>query len=119
MISTTASTSYKPDERSFFAMLTPMLSHVIPMLQPIPLVIGGEPNLSVSVNPLTGIALKPIHTKSTPSGVENNAFDMFADGTYQLTQTLKVTAAGRLIMEDIWSFLHVDPADDPGTLGFF
>ncbi len=106
------------DERSFFAMLTPMLANAIPGLQPIPLIIGGEPNLSVTVNPFTGRALKPFHSESTLSGVGNSAYDLFADGTYKLTQKLKITAGGRFIMEDIMSFLHVDPADDPGTLGF-
>jgi iron complex outermembrane recepter protein len=106
------------DERSFFALLTPMLANAIPGLQPIPLIIGGEPNLSVSVNPLNGRALKHLHTESTLSGAGNSAFDVFADGTYKLTQKLWLTAGGRLIMEDLTSFLHVDPADDPGTLGF-
>ena len=106
------------DERSFFAMLSPMLANAIPWLQPIPMIIGGEPNLSVSVNPLTGRALKPFHTESSLYGASNNAFDVFADGTYKLTQKLWITAGGRLIMEDLSSFLHVDPAEDPGTLGF-
>ncbi len=106
------------DERSFFAMLTPMLANAIPGFLTIPMIIGGEPNLSVSVNPLTGRPLKSLHTESTLSGVGNSAFDVFADGTDRLTQLLKITAGGRFIMEDISSFLHVDPADDPGTLGF-
>jgi iron complex outermembrane recepter protein len=106
------------DERSYFAMLSPMLANAIPGLQPVPLIVDGEPNLSVSVNPLTGRALKPFHTESSLYGAGNNAFDVFADGTYKLTEKLWITAGGRLIMEDLSAFLHVDPADDPGTLGF-
>ncbi len=106
------------DERSYFAMLSPMLANAIPGMQPIPMIIGGEPNLSVSVNPLTGRALKPFHTESSLYGAGNKAFDVFADGTYKLTQKLWITAGARLIMEDLTSFLHVDPAEVPGTLGF-
>lgn len=106
------------DERSLFAMLTPILAARIPGFQPIPMVIGGEPNLSVTVNPFTGQPLKTFHTESSLNGARNSAFEAFADGTWKLTPKLKVTVGGRLILEDLTSFAQCDPAANPGSLGF-
>jgi len=107
------------DERSVFAMLSPLLAAKIPGFKPIPTIIDGEPNLSVAVNPLTGKPLKTFHTeKINDEGARNSAFDVFADGTYKLTSKLKITAGTRMIFEDQRSFYRIDPADDPGTLGF-
>ena len=107
------------DERSVFAMLSPILAQRITGFQPIPMIIDGEPNLSVTVNPFTGRPFKVLHTERVnDDGARNLAFDIFADGTYKLTPKLSVTAGGRLILEDQTSFFRVDPVADAGSLGF-
>ncbi|MGE4567778.1 MAG: TonB-dependent receptor [Bacteroidales bacterium] len=105
------------DERSMYAMITPMLAARIPGFSPIPMLIDGEPNLSATANPITGRTLKAYHAENTLDGAENSAFELFADGTYKLTSKLKITAGIRLILEDQSSFLQVDPAADPGNVG--
>jgi outer membrane receptor protein involved in Fe transport len=104
------------DERSVFAMLSPKFAaYKIPF---IPMIIDGEPNLSVTVNPLTKKLLKPFHTETMKEdGADNNAYDIFADGTLKITPKLKITAGARLIFENQTSIYHVDPAASPGTLG--
>jgi outer membrane receptor protein involved in Fe transport len=104
------------DERSVFAMLSPKFKpYGIPY---IPMVIDGEPNLSVTVNPLTKIPLKPFHTeKMNEDGADNDAFDIFADGTFKITPKFRITAGGRIIFENQTTMYQVDPAASPGTLG--
>jgi iron complex outermembrane recepter protein len=104
------------DERSVFAMLSPKFAaYGIPY---IPMVIDGEPNLPLAVNPLTKVPFKTLHTETMDEdGADNDAFDVFADGTYKLTPKLKVTAGGRLIFENQTTIYRVDAADSPGTLG--
>ncbi|MBW8323783.1 MAG: TonB-dependent receptor [Prolixibacteraceae bacterium] len=105
------------DERSVFAMISPKLApYKIPY---IPMIVNGEPNLSVTVNPLTKKTLKTFHTETmNENGVDNDAFDIFADGTFKLTQKLKITAGGRLIFENQTTIYRVDPAASPGSFGF-
>jgi iron complex outermembrane receptor protein len=104
------------DERSFFAMLSPKFAaYKIPF---IPMVINGEPNLSFVTNPFTKKPFKTSHTESmNEDGADNNAFDIFADGTFKLTPKLKITAGGRMIFENQKSIYRVDPAASPGTIG--
>ncbi|MFA5816714.1 MAG: TonB-dependent receptor [Bacteroidales bacterium] len=106
------------DERSFFAMLSPLVGAKLPWIKPIPMIIDGEPNLSMTINPLTNKPFKTLHTEDVKeNGVNNGVFDVFADGTFKLTPKFKITAGGRLIFEDLTTFFRVDPAEDPGTLG--
>ena len=105
------------DERSFFAMLSPLLAAKIKGFKIIPMIIDGEPNLALSNNPLTGIPFQPQHTETkNDNGVNNHATDIFADGTYKVTPHFKITAGGRMIFENQSTFYRVDPS--PGTLGF-
>lgn len=106
------------DERSFFAMLSPKFAaYKIPY---IPMVINGEPNLTFATNPFTKKPFKASHTESmNEDGADNNAYDIFADGTFKLTPKLKITAGGRMIFENQKSIYRVDPAASPGTIGSF
>jgi outer membrane receptor protein involved in Fe transport len=106
------------DERSFYAMLSPLVGAKLPWIKPIPMVINGVPNLSLTMNPLTNKPFKTLHTEDVKeNGANNGAFDVFADGTFKLTPKLKITAGGRLIFEDQTTFFRADPSEDPGTLG--
>ena len=50
----------------------------------IPMIVNGEPNLSVTVNPLTRKPLLTSHTEGVnDDGANNNATDLFADGTFK------------------------------------
>ncbi len=105
------------DERSFFAMLSPMLAGKIKGFKIIPMIIDGEPNLALSNNPLTGIPFQTQHKESkNDNGVNNHAIDIFADGTFKLTPHFKITTGGRMIFENQSTFYQVNPS--PGTLGF-
>jgi outer membrane receptor protein involved in Fe transport len=105
------------DERSFFAILSPLLASKIKGFKIIPLIIDGEPNLALSNNPLTGKPFQTLHTESNnDNGVNNHATDIFADGTCKLTPHFKITAGGRMIFENQSTFYRVDPS--PGSLGF-
>ena len=105
------------DERSFFAMLSPILAGKIKGFKIIPMIIDGEPNLALSNDPLNGKPFQTLHTEANnDNGVNNHATDIFADGTYKVTPHFKVTAGGRMIFEKQSTFYRVDPS--PGTLGF-
>ncbi|MCX6227510.1 MAG: TonB-dependent receptor [Bacteroidia bacterium] len=106
------------DERSLYAMLSDSIAVKFPMVKPIPMIIDGEPNLSVSVNPLSHKPFKTFHTETlNENGITNGAFDVFADGSFKVTPKFKITAGGRLIFEDLTTIFRVDTAADPGTLG--
>jgi outer membrane receptor protein involved in Fe transport len=103
------------DERSAFAMLSPLLVGKIPGFKAIPMIVDGEPNLSLTTNPLTRQPLQTAHKeKVNEDGAGNNAFDVFADGTFKVTPKFKITAGGRLVFENLTTFYRVDPS--PGTL---
>ena len=105
------------DERSFFAMLSPLLVGKIKGFKIIPMIIDGEPNLALSNNPLNGKPFQTLHTEANnDNGVNNHATDIFADGTYKVMPHFKITAGGRIIFEKQSTFYRVDPS--PGTLGF-
>jgi len=103
------------DERSVFAMLSPLLVGKVAGFKAIPMIVDGEPNLSLSTNPLTGKAFQTLHTESiNEDGANNNSYDVFVDGTYKITPKFKITAGGRLTFEDQATIYRVDPS--PGTL---
>ena len=104
------------DERSVFAMLSPLLVGKIAGFKAIPMIVNGEPNLTLTVNPLTKKAFQTSHTESiNDDGARNGSYDAFIDGTYKVTPKFKVTAGARLTLEDQTTFYRVDPS--PGTLG--
>ena len=114
-----ASYTLTQDERSVFAMLSPLLVGKIKGFQAIPMLTDGEPNLTVSVNPFTRKPFQTLHTEMlNNNGVRNNALDVFADGTFKLSPKFRITLGGRLISENLTTFYRVDPAKVPGTIGF-
>jgi len=96
-------------------MLSPLLVGKVAGFKAIPMIVDGEPNLSLSTNPLTGKAFQTLHTESiNEDGANNNSYDVFVDGTYKITPKFKITAGGRLTFEDQATIYRVDPS--PGTL---
>ncbi|NBB99954.1 MAG: TonB-dependent receptor plug domain-containing protein [Bacteroidetes bacterium] len=110
---------FRTDERSFFALLSPLLNQANPALPALPLLNpDGSPNLSFTTNPLTGQPLKESHQEVSTNLGSMTALEVFADGTYDVTPRWSLTAGLRATYEEGTGGLDVPPANDPGTLGF-
>lgn len=107
---------FETDERSFFALLSPFLANFgvpfVPLVNP-----DGTANLSATINPLTGQPLKTFHAEENTNFGKQSAVEFFADGTYQLTNKLGLTAGLRLSFEDVTGAQETPVADSPGSLG--
>ncbi|MES3630250.1 MAG: hypothetical protein PPP56_08795 [Longimonas sp.] len=112
---------FRTDERSFYALLSPILNDALPFDIPVvPLVNpDGTPNQSISTNPVTGQPLKTSHEEVSTNFGSLTAVELFVDGTVALTPAWSVTAGLRGTYEDVTGGLDVPPStEDPGTLGF-
>jgi outer membrane receptor protein involved in Fe transport len=91
---------FSTDERSFFALISPVLAGfgvpTIPLLNP-----DGTPNTSFGINPLTNTPLKPLHGEVYTNYGEVEAFELFADGTWALTDATSLTLGLRGSREDV------------------
>jgi len=107
---------FETDERSFFALLSPFLEGFgvpfVPLVNP-----DGSANLAVTTNPLTGQPLKTFHEEENTNFGQSSAFELFADGTYQVTPKLGLTAGLRFSYEDVTGAQETPVADSPGSLG--
>ncbi|NJL15101.1 MAG: TonB-dependent receptor [Microscillaceae bacterium] len=83
----------------------------------IPLVVNGVANLSVTNNPLTGQPFKTFHSEASANFGTNYAIELFADGTLNILDNLKVTAGIRGTYENITGALEVTDSETPGSLG--
>lgn len=130
---------YEGDERSLYALFSPFLRGGIqgsPLPDPVkeqlllaipfqPLVINGQPNLVSNIpnvppvfGPLAGAPLKAKHTEESTNFGRNFAYEVFADGTYDLSPKLSITAGVRGTYENITGALDTPNAPERGTLGF-
>ena len=130
---------YEGDERSLYTLFTPFIREGIsgaPLPDPVkeflltaipfePLVINGQPNLVANIpnvpdifGPLAGAPLKPNHREVSTNFGRNYAYEVFADGTYDLSSKLSVTAGLRGTYERITGALDTPEAEERGTLGF-
>lgn len=108
---------FETDERSYWAMLTPLLGGLGVPFQPL-VFPDGTPNLTVTTNPLTGVPHKTFHEEQYTNFGTLSAYEAFVDGSYQLTDKLAVTAGLRFSYEDVTGAYDVPVAPAPGTLGF-
>lgn len=106
---------YQTDERSLFALLSPLLRAAgVPT---IPLIgSDGQPNLAVATNPLTGQPFKSNHVEQYQNFGRTRAAEVFADATYTL-QRLSLTAGLRGTYEDVDNGYEVQNSTTPGSLG--
>ncbi|AMW06939.1 hypothetical protein GEMMAAP_16265 [Gemmatimonas phototrophica] len=106
---------FQTDERSFFALLSPLLGGSgVPF---VPLIgADGQPNLSVTTNPLTRQPLKTDHVEQYQNFGETRAAEVFADATYTV-QRLSLTAGLRGTYEDVDNGYEVQNSTTPGSLG--
>ncbi|WP_297336122.1 TonB-dependent receptor [Algoriphagus sp.] len=130
---------YQGDERSLYALFTPFIREGIsgaPLPDPVkeqllaaipfePLVINGQanlvnniPNVPAIFGPLAGAPLKSNHREVSTNFGQNYAYEVFADGTYDLNSKLSVTAGLRGTYEQITGALDTPEAEERGTLGF-
>lgn len=105
---------FTTDERSLFAMATPLLARLgVPF---VPLIVNGAPNLAVTTNPLTRQPLKTSHTEQYQNFGETRAAEVFADATYRVAR-LSLTAGLRGTYEDVDNGYEVQNSATPGGLG--
>lgn len=130
---------YEGDERSLYTLFTPLIREGIsgaPLPDQVkeflltaipfePLVINGQPNLVANIpnlpdifGPLAGAPLKSNHREVSTNFGRNYAYEVFADGTYDLNSKLSVTAGLRGTYERITGALDTPEAEERGTLGF-
>jgi outer membrane receptor protein involved in Fe transport len=68
--------------------------------------------------PLANAPLKPEHSDSRLQDAALDAFDVFLDGSWRVTDQLELTAGARLSFEDQATGYRVDPSPVPSTIGF-
>ncbi|MDF9798146.1 iron complex outermembrane receptor protein [Catalinimonas alkaloidigena] len=135
------STPVETDERSLFALLNPFVRGSItnnpafsqaekeqllaavplePLVNPdgTPNLIPNLPDLPQFLGPLAGLPLKSFHREGQTNYGKNYAFEIFADGTYELTDALDVTLGVRGTFEHITGAIESQDADSLGLLGF-
>lgn len=132
---------YNGDERSLYPLFTPTIregisgASVIPdelkqqLLSAIPvepLLVNGQPNLISNLPnvPLlfganAGKALKSLHTEVSTNFGRNKAYEIFVDGTYELTSKVSTTVGVRGTYERLSGALDVPEAANAGSLGIF
>ncbi len=111
---------FETDERSLFAVFTPLLINAGFPVPFVPLVSFGEPFYPFQNNPLiqdATVPFKQFHTEEYTNFGTLSAFDIFADGTYDLSSRFAVTAGLRFTYEDMTGAYEVIDAETPGTLG--
>lgn len=78
---------------------------------------AGVPGLS-GLALLANAPLKAYHTEEYRNSTDKRATDLFADGTYQVTDRFELTAGVRISFEDQTSGYEALRAPVPSTLGF-
>jgi len=74
---------------------------------------------AINLNPLAGgIALKPIHNEFFANSGKTEAFDIFADASFDLTDRLEITAGVRFTQEDKTTGIEVGNLNGPSNLTF-
>lgn len=134
-------TPVETDERSMYALFNPFVRGSIinnpdlsqevkdqllaavpalPLVNPdgTPTLTAALPDLPQFLGPLSGIDLKPFHRESQTNFGKNYAFEIFADGTYALTDQLDVTLGLRGTYENITGAIESEDAESFGRLGF-
>ncbi|MBC8151894.1 MAG: TonB-dependent receptor [Bacteroidetes bacterium] len=113
------------DERSLLALYSPIINRANPAVPVFPLVNpNGTANLSLTNNfllaprvPPAGPPLKTFHQEEFSNYGQNTAYEVFADGTYQLVPGLSLTAGIRGSYETQTGGFQADPAPVASSLG--
>jgi outer membrane receptor protein involved in Fe transport len=132
---------FETNEQSLYPLLTPVIRNTIqtlPGLSPeqragllfltpaVPLVDNnGRPNLvsNIPVNPffaqagIAGAPLRTLHREKNTNFGTNYAFEVFADGTFNISPKLDLTLGLRGTYENITSGYQVETSQTPSPLG--
>lgn len=118
---------FSTDERSFYALLSPVLNAatggalpIVPLLNP-----DGTPNTAHVPPALPGLApglpalipLKPLHREEYANFGAVEALEFFADGTWQLTERLDLTLGLRGTRERVDNAYEALYFGQPSALG--
>jgi len=107
---------FNTDERSLFALISPLLRGAgvpfIPLILP-----DGSPNFAVATNPLTGRPFKTAHSEQYQNFGQLSAYEVFADASLRPTSQLTLTAGVRGTFEDVSNGYEVTNSATPGSLG--
>lgn len=132
---------FRTDERSLYPFLTRVIDVQTGGAFPeIPVVVDGQPNFVDSVpenvvdlapllwpedsvfyrivlEGLVGTPLPTYHEESFTNYGRNTAYELFADGTLELTDRLALTAGVRATLETLWSGIQVRESEQASFLG--
>jgi outer membrane receptor protein involved in Fe transport len=134
-------TPVEADERSMYALFNPFVrgnvvnnpnlseeqkAEILAAVPAVPLVdTNGQPVLTATLpelptllGPLSGFPLKSFHREAQTNFGKNYAFELFADGTYALTDELDLTLGIRATYENITGAIASEDAESFGLLGF-
>ncbi|MBS7457961.1 TonB-dependent receptor [Coralloluteibacterium stylophorae] len=109
----TQSVPFSTDERSFITL--PAVGLGVPPLLP-----DGTPNTLVDMLPIAPgvvLPLKPFHQESYANSGETDAWELFADGTFAVTERLNLTLGLRGTREDTTAGYRADFYGVPSFLG--
>jgi len=111
--------TYQTDERQLYALLSPTLNAstggalpIIPLLNP-----DFTPNTTSPIFAFLPFPLNPDHRETFGNDVDIRAFDLFADGTWQLNDTWSLTVGLRGSHESVEYGYHADAGNGSG-LGY-
>jgi outer membrane receptor protein involved in Fe transport len=106
---------FQTDERSFVTL--PAVGLGIPPLLP-----DGSPNTLVNLLPLApgfAIPLKPFHQEKSTNFGKTTAYEVFADGTWSVTDRFDITVGARASFEDVRAGYNGQFFGVPSFLGLF
>lgn len=103
------------NEQSYAALLLAGDNFIV---NGVPTLIPNIPN-DPAFGPLAGAPLQEFNTERSTNFGKNYSGDLFADGSYDLTDKLTATVGLRLTWENINAALEVEDAEVPGLLGNF
>lgn len=104
------------NEQSYAALLLAGDNFIV---NGVPTLIPNIPNDPEAFGPLAGAPLQEFNTERSTNFGKNYSGDLFADGSYDLTDKLTATVGLRLTWENINAALEVEDAEVPGLLGNF
>ena len=115
----------RTDERSLYPLITPLLNSAgVPVpIEPLifpdgsPNLVANLPDILLIFGPLAGAPLKDFHEEAFTNYGETSAFELFIDGTYDLTDKFEIIAGLRGTYEKVEAAYEVTNSAVPGTLG--
>lgn len=107
---------WETDERSLFALYSPLLGNLgVPFF---PLIGEDGAPVFVPIDPITGAPLKEFHAEENTNFGTNSAYELFGDLTFSVTDKFDLTLGLRGTYEDITGAYEAPLAESPGRLSY-